>query len=565
MTIAAKALSLHKSAKKEVQDVKHKSSLGQFFTVNSEVQSDMVSLLTHPARNQLDANWKVLEPSCGAGHLLSAAVNSNTVGNLQAEGWELDSSVTPVDSDLNIRFGDFFALSRGQEKSFHSIIGNPPYVAWKSASAETKKLAEQFKKPYSDKVNLYHLFIDRCIDLLAPGGELVFIVPKEWLYTTSATVLRNKIQREGFITHLIDGGEEKVFPDADVPAIVVFRFQKFSKDESAANNALALTIAAGSTGAFNSNHSRSVLCRSGLTSKTKTDWESKTLFVTNSGHWLFVSENVATEISTWTGKVLGDYLSVKVGMVSGADGIFNVSSHSSLSEFLSEGSAVPFATTKGIEHYLETNSYFSEKDIPAKTLRYLKEHKEFLLSRRIARFDESNWWKWGAVRNKETMLSQPQRVYAFAKTRRVNPFFMGDSNDAFGNEVSLFGGGLLALFLKSNQAAKMRPKNTSSNSGRDINDLFSQLNKQAHNEQPNAAKPVSPESDRNSDETGHLDETKHTECDWTKNACDYLNSPIAREIFEAMGMTTSNKLSLQPSTLESMPIPPYLVDLLKIS
>ena len=45
----------------------------------------------------------------------------------------------------------------------------------------------------------------------------MLIVPKEWLYSTSAAPLREKMKRDGSLTHIIDIGEERVFDDAMPP------------------------------------------------------------------------------------------------------------------------------------------------------------------------------------------------------------------------------------------------------------------------------------------------------------------------------------------------------------
>ena len=62
--------------------------------------------------------------------------------------------------------------------------------------------------------------------MLQDDGELIFIVPKEWLYNTSAQFLRDYLCENGDFTHFIDCGEEKLFDDADVPALCIFRYQK---------------------------------------------------------------------------------------------------------------------------------------------------------------------------------------------------------------------------------------------------------------------------------------------------------------------------------------------------
>ena len=427
-----------------------KNIRGQFFTVNKKVQEYLVDLLNP------QENWKVLEPSAGSGELMRAVLETYPDTNIV--GWEIDENV--VSKDLNIEVGDFFDKANNVEQKFHSLIGNPPYVAWKNVEQETRISAATVKQKYSDKANLYYLFMDRCIDLLEDDGELIFIQPKEWMYSTSALPIREKMMRTGTITHIIDGGEEKVFPDADVPAIMIFRFQKtIHKDHT-------------------------VKFRKGFL-KNITDWEDRTLTITEKGYWILTNSEQAKNIGDW--KELGDYFSVRVGIVSGADKIFNVSEHPSLHDFIDEGTVKDYRTTKGVEQYIDVHDFETFESIPEKTREYLLSHKKNLIERRITPFHENNWWKYGAIRNKKLMETSPQRIYTFAKTRSETPFFIDDS-------ATYFGGGLLALF----------PRN----------------------------------SEINMEETLNI-----------------LNSSLFRQVCELFGLTTANKVSFQPKTLESVPFP----------
>lgn len=429
-----------------------KSIRGQFFTVNEKVQEYLVELLTP------QSDWRVLEPSAGSGDIMRAVLNTYPESNMT--GWEIDETV--ISPDLNIEIGDFFTKAKNIESKFHSIIGNPPYVAWKNVEENTRQSAYSVKQRYSDKTNLYYLFMDRCIDLLEDNGELIFIQPKEWMYSTSALPVREKMLRTGTITHIIDGGEEKVFPDADVPAIMIFRFQKTPSDH------------------------HNVSFRKGFL-KDITEWENRALTITEKGYWILTNKAQSESIKDW--KELGDYFSVRVGIVSGADKIFNVSQHSSLQEFIKEGTVKDYRTTKSVEQYIDVHDCRTFEEIPEKTREYLLSHKNELIGRKITAFHENNWWKYGAIRNKKLMETSPQRIYTFAKTRSEKPFFID-------NSATYFGGGLLALFPHS------------------------------------------------------------SEIDMPK-ALEVLNSSAFRQVCESFGLTTANKVSFQPKTLESVPFPNF--------
>ena len=65
---------------------------------------------------------------------------------------------------------------------------------------------------------------------------------------------------------------------------------------------------------------------------------------------------------------------------------------------------------------------------------FLEQFKERLLARRVARFDENNWWKWGRRHH----LSDAPRIYVNQKTRQTRPFFLHACRDYDGSVLALF-------------------------------------------------------------------------------------------------------------------------------
>lgn len=428
-----------------------KAARGQFFTVNKRVQEAMLDLI------ETDQKGSFLEPSSGEGHLVAALENAHYANITSVE---YDPNLAVISNSQPIR-ASFFDFAATQTKTYDCIFGNPPFVGWKSLEkeqTENPNLAE-IKERYSDKANLYYLFIDKAIDLLSHDGELIFIVPKEWLYTSSASPLRDKILETGNLTHIIDCGEEKLFPDADVPAIVIFRYQKTGTPQGRTKYALTLNAA------------------------LNNEWEDR--IVTKTGDRLIILDPLTSAtIENWG--TLNDYLSVKVGIVSGADPIFRVTDPTSYEP----ETVTQYLTTKGLEWFIDVNHIDREEDLPEKTKNYLLAYKAKLISRRISKFDENNWWKYGAIRNKETMLTTADRFYALVKTRSATPFFTN-------KEAKLFAGGVLGIFAK-----KELPE------GITVEDIT-----------------------------------------------ELLNTDFYRKLFASMQLTTGNKLSLQPSTLGTLPFP----------
>lgn len=425
-----------------------KAVRGQFNTTNNRVQKALLSLV-------LNSSGKVLEPSAGSGDLVLALEKANESRVIDAV--ELDDTVARKCA-TSITYSDFFAYAANLDNQYSTILGNPPFVAWKEVENATVISARAVKDRYSDKTNLYHLFMDRCIDLLEDEGELVFIVPKEWLYTTSAAPLREKMLRKGYLTHIIDCGEEKLFDDASVPALVIFRYLKTAdKDRSS-----------------------KVKFADSLASALADSYEYRELL--NNGHrFMLVTEASAALVRDWGS--LGDQYEAKVGIVSGADPIFRYTG----SPEVEASSVKEYLTTKGIEKFIDVNHVSSWSDMPPKTAAYLTAHKAQLLGRRIAKFDESNWWMYGAIRNKDAMLGEMKRFFVYGKTRSQSPFFA--------SKAQLFSGGIIGIFRKADAKVKL------------------------------------------------------------DTAMSLLNHSEYRKIVEGLFITTSNKVSFQPSTLHDLPFP----------
>ena len=179
-----------------------KEIYGQFFTPDFIVDK-MISLI----QNQ----GTILEPSCGDGAFLSKLEN--------AVGIEIDKEIAHKDAIIM----DFFDY----HQKFDTIIGNPPYVRYKDIPDTTKnKLNNKFDK----RTNLYIFFIDKCIDDLYDNGELIFIVPRDFIKTTAAIPLNNRLYYEGGFTYWQEFGDEKIFTDA-CPNVVIFRWVKNGKHQ----------------------------------------------------------------------------------------------------------------------------------------------------------------------------------------------------------------------------------------------------------------------------------------------------------------------------------------------
>jgi len=172
--------------------------LGQFFTINEGLQQYVMDRVEH-------LGSPLLEPSFGAGHLLKKFKEYDDTYPMHC--FEIDSLIKPCltfDKNQTVVYGNF--MSHQFDTKFKTIIGNPPYVQQSNG-------------------NLYLHFIKKCYELLEDDGELIFIVPSDFIKLTSASKIISDMVQHGSFTHFLFPHDEKLFDSASVD-VVVFRYRK---------------------------------------------------------------------------------------------------------------------------------------------------------------------------------------------------------------------------------------------------------------------------------------------------------------------------------------------------
>ena len=89
--------------------------------------------------------------------------------------------------DWRVEFAEVFAARKG----FDIILANPPYVVIKDA-----RLRAMYAEGVFGRINTYGLFIQRSLQLLAAGGQLLFINPRTLLTDRYFVNLRKLIKRQ---------------------------------------------------------------------------------------------------------------------------------------------------------------------------------------------------------------------------------------------------------------------------------------------------------------------------------------------------------------------------------
>jgi adenine-specific DNA-methyltransferase len=342
--------------------------LGQYFTVSPSLQTIVYNYVRN--RGEL-----LLEPSFGAGHLLQPFLTADAAYPMMC--YEIDERVKPVVTfgpAQRVFYGDFLAGAANLGRKFKTIIGNPPYVKQRSG-------------------NLYLKFISACFDALDDGGELVFIVPSDFLKLTHAAPLIAKMVDSGSFTDFSFPADERLFEGAAID-VVVFRYQK------------------------------------GLLGNACLVNGERKIYTSVRGVLTFGGPNGIP------GRPVEEQFDVYVGLVSGRDEVYK-QPFGGMSVLVDEGRQ---------ERFIFAESFPTGDGV---TDAHLLAHKAELLGRGIRAFKETNWYEWGAPRNIRVMRETAGRpcIYVRTLTRNVAVAFRG--------VVGYFGGGLLCMIPKAGAGAEV--------------------------------------------------------------------------------------------------------------
>lgn len=338
-----------------------KHEIGQYFTTHIELKKKVFDFILNGPSN-------ILEPSIGQGDLITFITEK--VPSITFDMYEIDTQIEMLDKieKNKIIYGDF--MQQTIAKKYKTIVGNPPYVRTK-------------------KGNLYIDFTEKCYHLLDETGELIFIVPSDFLKLTSASNLLNEMMTNGTFTHIFHPHNENMFENASID-VIVFRY-----------------------------------CKS-KTIEKKVLYNDKLRYITN-GNGLITFGDEETEEHQVR---FQDYFDVYVGLVTGKEDIYKNSELGNMNVLNGENK---------VEKYIYIETYPCENE---KINRHLLNHKTDLIERGIRKFNEKNWFEWGAPRNISTIRANLEKecIYIYNLTRTPHVAFIG--------KVQYFGGGLLLLIPK---------------------------------------------------------------------------------------------------------------------
>jgi adenine-specific DNA-methyltransferase len=271
--------------------------------------------------------------------------------------------------------------------------------------------------PYvkTKKRNLYIDFIEKCYNLLDDNGELIFIIPSDFFKLTSASQLLNTMMINGTFTHIYHPHNEKLFDGANID-IIIFRYNK--------NNTIIKKVL----------------------------YNDELKYIINSDG-LITFNNINNNNNV----MFKDYFDIYVGIVNGNEKIYKNANLGNIEVLNGENK---------VSKYIYIDKFPCDND---QVNEYLLEHKKKLLERGIKKFNENNWFEWGAPRNIKTINKNIGKdcIYIYNLTRVKNISFV--------DKVRYFGGSLIMLLPKKVSPAQKNCASSECN----LNNIVKYLNSDA--------------------------------------------------------------------------------------
>lgn len=162
---------------------------------------------------------RILYPGCGDAPFASAIERvCDEKGWEYPEGLAVDTDPDHLDAARNrglthVEFWeqDFLAEGMLDAGVFDYIIGNPPYVPIEGLDEAEKERYRAMFRTAVERFDLYLLFFERSLELLADDGVLSFITPEKFEYVDTAAPLRRLLTSDEVHVEQIEHVHEDAF------------------------------------------------------------------------------------------------------------------------------------------------------------------------------------------------------------------------------------------------------------------------------------------------------------------------------------------------------------------
>ncbi len=402
---------------------KEKKSLGQVYTP-FEIINNMLHEM-FKVKN-IDANTKILDPSCGGGYFLieiykyirhnhpeihNRHIVENMLFGIDIDDFSIFLSKMGLifhtgldDIKFNIYNLDFLIDNLNIGK-FDIIIGNPPYVGHKNSTGNYKKLLyEKYSDVYYDKADISYCFFKKGKELLKQEGIISFITSRYFMEALYADRLRTFIKENYNIVTLIDYSGDTAFKRAMISPAVIILSNKWNKN-------MFLYV----------KKDRDVI----------ESYEYRQDKLRNSG-WIILKdedEKLFEKIDSISNTYIKDILSIKQGIITGCDKAFivteevieNYKIESFLLKKWIKNSNISKKSIKYNNLYLIYSDIIQNENDCPNAISYLSKYKDKLMSRRECKKGFRKWYElqWG--RNKSD-YENPKIIFPY-KSKQNNFYF----------------------------------------------------------------------------------------------------------------------------------------------
>jgi adenine-specific DNA-methyltransferase len=176
---------------------KKQQQYGQYFTENNQV-NDIVNII----KKHADLSGECLEPSFGDGAFIDVFKDYN----LNIDAYEIDTEIFKDKFNLiNVNLFNKDFIYNEITKKYNFIVGNPPYIELTYSfydKEQQKELSKLYKASCDGRMNLTHIFIYKCLELLEEDGILAFLVPSSILTSPYYNKIRSLIHENCNILHI---------------------------------------------------------------------------------------------------------------------------------------------------------------------------------------------------------------------------------------------------------------------------------------------------------------------------------------------------------------------------
>lgn len=384
-------------------------------------------------------NEHTLEPSFGGcGFIEAAADRLITLSNRKPfehiYGCDIDekafSYLSRLKAPLSVGFDkrylheDFLTLSNNsfKKKKFDSVIGNPPYIAFKNLNKQQKYIADLLTtywfKRKSVKPNIWMLFILQSLSFLKPGSRIAFVLPRSAMKADYAQPMFSLISR-GFEKSLLLPIGESMFRQQGTGEKCLllladgWRDQAYDKRNLCVKFCNKITdihheISLWDNGVLSPRHSNDLALSSKLSGNEQLTYNRLSLLSTT--------------------KVIGDIIDIKIGAVTGDKNFFVLNEesrkkhklHSNFFRFvISSTIDLPDIEINkaNCERLKETNSqclmlYPSDKQLDSKPLsKYLNSYSKEKFEKNQTFKKRPNWYRVELSKAPDLFLSSFSNSY----------------------------------------------------------------------------------------------------------------------------------------------------------